>query len=521
MSPRSCFLFALGGLLVATAAPSCADTPLGQPPPAELSTSSSAQSGSGATGSGGSGGSNGTGGAAGAGGSGGGAIPQGVMMQAFYMNVPQSTPDGTWWQNLGAKAGELAQAGITAVWIPPPYKGIGGIQGNGYGVYDRYDLGEFDQKGSVATRFGTRAQLDAAVAALHGAGLAVYGDVVMNHNFGADATEYIAALSTNVWVSFTFPGRNGKYSSFTWHQGNFNGCNQGGWKQWHAWDFAPYDNGDAYDNLMGCEIRYQDASTRAEMIAWGKWFTETLALDGYRLDATKHILTSFVNEWLDAVKGDRFAVSEYWSGNVPSLLGYLDATGGRTHLFDVPLHYAFTDMAKGNGGYDMRKLRGAGLTSQRPGLSVSFVENHDTDDQNGSLYSPVTSLKALAYAYILMRDGGYPCVYYRDFYEYNLGDEIEKLIAIRGAHAFGPGAESDASDQDVYAYTRAGDATHTGLVLLLNDGFSSASRQLSTPFKSATLVDATGHTQGEVTTDAAGKGTFSVPGRGYSIWVPK
>ena len=41
-------------------------------------------------------------------------VVNGVMMQGFYWDVPTSTPAGTWWQNLGSKATELSQAGITA-----------------------------------------------------------------------------------------------------------------------------------------------------------------------------------------------------------------------------------------------------------------------------------------------------------------------------------------------------------------------------------------------------------------------
>lgn len=36
--------------------------------------------------------------------------------------------------------------GFSAIWLPPAYKGVGGIHDNGYGVYDLYDLGEFNQK---------------------------------------------------------------------------------------------------------------------------------------------------------------------------------------------------------------------------------------------------------------------------------------------------------------------------------------------------------------------------------------
>lgn len=33
----------------------------------------------------------------------------------------------------------------------------------GYGAYDLYDLGEFNQKGTVRTKYGTKAQLKSAI----------------------------------------------------------------------------------------------------------------------------------------------------------------------------------------------------------------------------------------------------------------------------------------------------------------------------------------------------------------------
>ena len=83
------------------------------------------------------------------------------MIQNFHWYV---AGDGSFWDDTARRARELAAAGITAVWLPPAYKGTGGPNDVGYGVYDMYDLGEFDQKGSVRTKYGTRAQYLRAVA---------------------------------------------------------------------------------------------------------------------------------------------------------------------------------------------------------------------------------------------------------------------------------------------------------------------------------------------------------------------
>jgi alpha-amylase len=456
--------------------------------------------------------------------SGSGDVRAGVLLQAFYWNVPVTTPSGSWWNNLGAKAAEWGDAGFTAVWLPPPYKGKTGADDVGYGVYDRYDLGEFNQKGAVPTRYGTRAELQQAISALHAHGVAVYADVVMNHMNGADRNETVTLLdgsSADVPTGFDFAARGGAYSSYVWSAQKFNGVQQGGvWKQWHAWDFQPYLDGGAYDNLLDVEIRYADADNRAELIRWGGWLTDTLSLDGYRLDATKHMWTDFVNEWLDTlvVGPKRFAVSEAFIGDVDQLKTYADMLGGRTFMFDFPLHFAFVDMSTGNGSYDMRKLAGAGFSGQRPNQSVSFVENHDTDNVGGS---PVVNFKMLAYAYILTHAEGYPCVFYKDYYEYGLGPKIRALMQARKLHGFGTGSELPETDADLYAYARAGDAEHTGLLTLLNDGASSTRRQIKTPLLNQALYDVTGNQQDIVATDAHGVGQFPIGAASWGVWVQK
>ena len=72
----------------------------------------------------------------------------GIIMQYFewYMNCNQNL-----WNEISQKAEKLADMGITALWLPPAFKGIGGKDEVGYGVYDVYDLGEFEQKGTIKT----------------------------------------------------------------------------------------------------------------------------------------------------------------------------------------------------------------------------------------------------------------------------------------------------------------------------------------------------------------------------------
>ena len=117
-----------------------------------------------------------------------------VMMQAFYWDVPvdEMAKNGSWWDNLRTKAPELKAAGITGIWTPVPAKGNWGIVDNGYGIYDHYDLGNYNQKGTVETRFGSRAELQQMITVMHQEPkIEVYSDVVLNHVYSSDENEEI------------------------------------------------------------------------------------------------------------------------------------------------------------------------------------------------------------------------------------------------------------------------------------------------------------------------------------------
>lgn len=115
-----------------------------------------------------------------------------AMMQAFYWNVPvnEATHNGSWWDSLNAKATTLKNAGFTGIWVPGPSKGNWGISDMGYGIYDHYDLGNYNQKGSTETRFGSRTELVNMLNTMHQSPrINVYADVVLNHVYSDDSNE--------------------------------------------------------------------------------------------------------------------------------------------------------------------------------------------------------------------------------------------------------------------------------------------------------------------------------------------
>ena len=163
-----------------------------------------------------------------------------------------------------------------------------------------------------------------------------------------------------------------------------------------------------------------NSEVRDELLRWGKWYLEETGVNGFRLDAVKHISFLFFNGWLDQLRDefgqDLFAVGEYWSPNIHDLHHYIANTHGKMSLFDVPLHYNFHRASLAGENYDLRQIFDNTLIQQQPSLAVTFVENHDSQPLQ-ALESPVESwFKPLAYALILLRREGYPCVFYPDYF---------------------------------------------------------------------------------------------------------
>ena len=108
----------------------------------------------------------------------------------------------------------------------------------GYGTYDLYDLGEFDQKGTIRTKYGTKQELQEMIEELHRNQIGVYLDAVMNHKAGADYTEVVYGArgrsgqrenatsephEIEGWTGFDFPGVAICILIFKWHWFHFSG----------------------------------------------------------------------------------------------------------------------------------------------------------------------------------------------------------------------------------------------------------------------------------------------------------
>lgn len=116
-----------------------------------------------------------------------------TLFQGFEWYVPH---DNKHWQRLRDAMPSLKAIGIDTMWIPPGCKAAS-PHGNGYDIYDLYDLGEFEQKGTVGTKWGTKEELVQMVDTANEHGIGILWDAVLNHKAAADHPERCQAVKVD------------------------------------------------------------------------------------------------------------------------------------------------------------------------------------------------------------------------------------------------------------------------------------------------------------------------------------
>jgi alpha-amylase len=486
-----------------------------------------------------------------------------TMCQFFHWYYPT---DRALWRDAASQAERLASLGVTAVWLPPASKGADGAKTIGYDIYDLYDLGEFDQKGSVQTRYGTKEEFLKAIEAFHDHGIQVYADVVLNHKAGADESEEVTAHRVNpdnrreiisdpylirAFTRFTFPGRGDRYSDFKWDFHCFSGVDwddrageKGVFKIHNEygedWEELLGDEKGNFDYLMFADVDFRNPAVREELSHWGAWFVNETGADGFRLDAAKHITPSFFPEWLTVLREktgkELFTVAEFAAG-IDLIHAYIERTQRKYSLFDFPLHRNFRTASTGRGRYDLRKIFDGTLTGSDPELSVTFVDNHDTQPYREFASDIKNWFKPHAYALILLREAGYPCVFHPDLYgasysvkrengktrkaQYKICPALENLLRARKDHAYG--AQRDYfSGPNLIGWVRegSGEGMISGCAVVLSTAAEAAlEMDMGAYHGGKTFYDITGSRDDKVTTDENGKAAFPVNAKGVSVWV--
>jgi alpha-amylase len=374
---------------------------------------------------------------------------------------------------------EIADLGVTALWITPVVRNIHGfVTGAGFPDwgYHGYWADDFTR---LDPRFGSEADLKALVEACHARGIQVLLDVVYNHvGYGS---QYLTNPRTRTWVRTPETGTCGS------------------------------------DDITQCLAGLPDLKTERKDVADYLYashlgLAKRIGLDGFRLDTVKHITHDFWREHrrrVDAELGpDFFLLGEVWGGDAASLDPWFEHDE-----LDAGIDFSFQ-------GSTLGFLQGRGRTVAfdrylrsrervRPGhLLAHFLSSHDVP---GALWQLGNDVALFRLAAVLQfTTAGIPVIYYGEEVarlggewpanrsdmpwgerrirpgagrarDDSLRADYRRLVAIRRAHpALSRGRhEGLASEGDLLVFARRDSVSGDGVVVAVNRGSAPASATLA------------------------------------------
>jgi len=223
-----------------------------------------------------------------------------------------------------------------------------------------------------------------------------------------------------------------------------------------------------------------------------------------------------------------FVIAECCSDKLKDLLPYVCKFHGQAAFFDVPLHSNFFHASNAGSQYDLRKIFDGTLVKHRPGDAVTYVDNHDTVPGQSVQSWVEKRFKLQAYALILLRGFGHPCVFYgdlypnRECYSEDTSEGLKMLMHVRKEFAYGRTVDYFAH-RNCIGFVRLGDDQGPGCVVAVSNGIGfrrhairmNVGRQLA---EKAIYRNVMGE-WADVTVSTDGWGLFVCRPNGVNVWV--
>jgi glycosidase len=331
----------------------------------------------------------------------------------------------------------IADLGCTAVWLSPVFENDDApdlMSANYHGYAIRNYL-------AVDPRFGTKEDLVELVDEAHRRDMRVFLDAVANH--AGNVFHYPGN------VPYAYSDDNRQYEIGGWNHPDYpvpvelrNPAffhRRGEIRAW-AWDHLPETQWGDFFSLKGFNNDESELGIELQkiIIAVHRYWIRELDIDGYRMDAVKHMGEIAVARFCQAMreyayslgKRDFFlfgelvagdaAINRYAGPNTPGKVGDRTVFYGLSSVLDFPLWWVLPNVIKGFGSpmgliNRYEALRERALSRGELGrYLVTFVDNHDQIGQQEKhrVAAGARDEQVVAAIGYLLCALGTPCIYY-------------------------------------------------------------------------------------------------------------
>ncbi|WP_017731722.1 alpha-amylase family glycosyl hydrolase [Nafulsella turpanensis] len=341
--------------------------------------------------------------------------PNAVTYEIFVQSFADSNNDGIGdIKGMTGKLDYLEDLGVKAIWLMPI---------NPSPSYHKYDVTDYY---GIHPDYGSMEDFKEFVDEAHSRGLKVIMDLVVNHT-GRDHPWFQSAVKNPdspyrdyyVWADKDSIADQIAKKEITLDSDNIT--------QWHE---APGNSQSYYGFFWGGmpDLNFDNPEVKEEIFKIGRYWLEEVGVDGFRLDAARHIFPDDRPEdnhawWqefraeMEKVKPDVYLVGEVWD-STEKVAPYLK---GLHALFNFDMSYAITE-AVAEGDADSLVVKHKAIRDFYSRVTDDFIDaifltNHDQNRIMSALEADPE--KAKMAAALLFTLPGSPYIYY--------GEEIGML----------------------------------------------------------------------------------------------
>lgn len=314
-----------------------------------------------------------------------------VFYEIFVRSFNDSNGDGIGdFNGITQKLDYLQSLGVNAIWLMPIHPSP---SYHGYDVLNYY---------AVNPQYGSMDDFKRLLSEAHGKGIRIIIDLVLNHT-----------SSQHPWFVDANSSPQSKYRNwYIWSDTDQN-------NNWH-----PGKSGYYFGLFCDCmpDLNYRNPEVTAQMEKMARFWLNDVGIDGFRIDAAKHLIeengktenTASTHEWFkgfySAYKTDK--PEAYAVGEVYGAGGFLAKTYANQldEIFNFELASGFVNSANGGANSGIDSAIKFTLKDMPGGEYATFLTNHDQNRIMSVLNGNID--KAKVAALLLLTSPGTPFIYY-------------------------------------------------------------------------------------------------------------